>query len=26
VEPRPDRADAFRAARERQRRLYEAAT
>jgi gluconokinase len=26
VEPRRDRADAFRAARERQRRLYEAAT
>ena len=26
VEPRPDRADAFRGARERQRRLYEAAT
>jgi gluconokinase len=25
VEPRPDRADAYRAARERQRRLYEAA-
>jgi gluconokinase len=25
VEPRPDRVDAFRAARERQRRLYEAA-
>ena len=26
VEPRPDRAEAYRAARERQRRLYEAAT
>ena len=26
VEPRPERADAYRAARERQRRLYEAAT
>ncbi len=26
VEPRPDRADAYRAARERQRRLYEAVT